>query len=125
MAFRQVLMKLLRESPLSDLDEACALQVFMRCCEDESFESEWLSPFRQDFMNSLRVSPVLPVASLLQVVMRSCWAVLGLDMAAPPVDGKANAELVALVAREFGCTRSAVEIATGAGARIKRVRIAG
>jgi len=43
----------------------------------------------------------------------------------PPVDGKANAELVALVAREFGCTKSAVGIATGAGARIKRVRIAG
>jgi uncharacterized protein (TIGR00251 family) len=43
----------------------------------------------------------------------------------PPVDGKANAELIALVAREFGCATSAVEIATGAGARIKRVRIPG
>ena len=43
----------------------------------------------------------------------------------PPVDGKANAELIALIAREFGCTKSAVDIATGAGARIKRVRIPG
>ncbi|HET7125812.1 MAG TPA: DUF167 domain-containing protein [Lysobacter sp.] len=43
----------------------------------------------------------------------------------PSVDGKANAELIVLVAREFGCAKSAVEIATGAGARIKRVRIAG
>lgn len=43
----------------------------------------------------------------------------------PPVDGKANAELIALVAREFGCAKSAVVVATGAGARIKRVRIAG
>ena len=41
-----------------------------------------------------------------------------------PVDGKANAELIGLVAREFGCAKSAVEIASGAGARIKRVRIA-
>ena len=50
---------------------------------------------------------------------------LKIRLAAPPVDGKANAELVALVAREFGCAKSAVEIASGAGARIKRVRIAG
>lgn len=47
------------------------------------------------------------------------------QLKSPPVDGKANAELIALVAREFGCTKSAVEIATGAGARIKRVRIPG
>ncbi len=42
---------------------------------------------------------------------------------APPVDGKANAELAALVARHFGVPRSAVSIKSGAGARIKRVRI--
>ena len=49
---------------------------------------------------------------------------LRVRLGAPPVDGKANAELIALVAREFGCAKSAVDIATGAGARIKRVRIA-
>ncbi|MFT3897888.1 MAG: DUF167 domain-containing protein [Thermomonas sp.] len=47
------------------------------------------------------------------------------QLKSPPVDGKANAELIALVAREFGCAKSAVEISTGAGARIKRVRIPG
>lgn len=47
------------------------------------------------------------------------------QLKSPPVDGKANAELIALIAREFGCTKSAVEIAAGAGARIKRVRISG
>lgn len=46
------------------------------------------------------------------------------QLKSPPADGKANAELIALVAREFGCAKSAVDIATGAGARIKRVRIA-
>ena len=46
------------------------------------------------------------------------------QLKSPPVDGKANAELIALIAREFGCAKSAVEIASGAGARIKRVRIA-
>ena len=43
----------------------------------------------------------------------------------PPVDGKANAELVALVAREFGCVKSAVSIKTGAGSKLKRVVVPG
>lgn len=42
---------------------------------------------------------------------------------APPVDGKANAELVLLVAATFGVRRSAVSIRSGAGARRKRVAI--
>ena len=42
---------------------------------------------------------------------------------APPVDGKANEELIALVARRFGCPKSAVSIKTGASGRIKLVRI--
>jgi uncharacterized protein (TIGR00251 family) len=41
----------------------------------------------------------------------------------PPVDGKANAELIALVAERFGCPRSAVSIRGGASGRLKRVRI--
>ncbi len=45
------------------------------------------------------------------------------QLKSPPVDGKANEELVALVARHFGCGRSAVRIKTGAGARIKRVEL--
>jgi len=39
------------------------------------------------------------------------------------VDGKANAELIALVARHFGCAKASVRITAGAGTRIKRVRI--
>lgn len=42
---------------------------------------------------------------------------------APPVDGKANAELIQLVARSFGCARTAVSIRSGAGARMKLVRV--
>jgi uncharacterized protein len=45
------------------------------------------------------------------------------DVQAPPVDGKANAELIALVAAHFGSRKSAVTIARGATARIKRVAI--
>ena len=42
---------------------------------------------------------------------------------APPVDGKANAELIELVAKRFGCARSAVSIKSGAGGRMKLVKI--
>ena len=41
----------------------------------------------------------------------------------PPVDGKANAELVALVAEHFRCGKSAVSIKSGASGRMKLVRI--
>lgn len=41
----------------------------------------------------------------------------------PPVDGRANAELIALIARHFGCRRSEVSIRSGASGRLKLVRI--
>lgn len=44
-------------------------------------------------------------------------------LTAPPVDGKANDELVALVARRFGCRKACVTIKSGASARTKLVRI--
>lgn len=37
----------------------------------------------------------------------------------PPVDGKANRELIALVAGHFQCPKSAVAIKAGASARLK------
>jgi len=42
---------------------------------------------------------------------------------APPVDGKANAELAELVAERFGVRRSEVSIKSGAGGRLKLVQI--
>jgi uncharacterized protein (TIGR00251 family) len=41
----------------------------------------------------------------------------------PPVDGKANKELVALVADRFRCPKSAVSIKSGASGRSKLVKI--
>lgn len=43
------------------------------------------------------------------------------QLKSPPVDGKANAELIELVARHFGCAKSSVSIKTGAGSKLKRV----
>jgi uncharacterized protein len=44
-------------------------------------------------------------------------------LAAAPVDGKANDELVALVARQFMCRKSAVSIKRGAAGRTKLIQI--
>ena len=43
----------------------------------------------------------------------------------PPVDGKANAELIQLLAKTFGMPKSAIRIKTGAGAKSKLVEIDG
>ena len=46
-------------------------------------------------------------------------------VAAPPVDGAANQELIRFLAGYFKVSKSAVEIVSGAGSRDKRVRIQG
>ena len=48
-----------------------------------------------------------------------------LDLAAPPVDGKANGECVRYVAEWAGVPRANVSIVTGAAARLKVIEIAG
>ncbi|TAN07818.1 MAG: DUF167 domain-containing protein [Rhodanobacteraceae bacterium] len=45
------------------------------------------------------------------------------QLKALPVDGKANEELVALVARHFGCRKAAVVIRAGASGRTKLVKV--
>lgn len=45
------------------------------------------------------------------------------QLKSPPVDGKANAELIGLVAAHWACRKSAVTIRSGASGRLKLVRI--
>ena len=45
------------------------------------------------------------------------------QLKSPPVDGKANRELVELIAEHFGCAKSAVSIKRGASGRMKLVKI--
>jgi uncharacterized protein YggU (UPF0235/DUF167 family) len=42
---------------------------------------------------------------------------------ARPVEGEANEELIALVARHFGCRKGAVSIKSGASSRTKLLKI--
>jgi uncharacterized protein (TIGR00251 family) len=50
---------------------------------------------------------------------------LEVAIAAPPVDGAANAELVAILARSLGVTKGSVRIVRGDGGRNKLVAIGG
>lgn len=50
---------------------------------------------------------------------------LKVAVTAPPVDGEANAAVVALFAKALGVARSAVEIVQGQTGRRKTVRLAG
>jgi uncharacterized protein (TIGR00251 family) len=45
------------------------------------------------------------------------------QLKAPPVDGKANEELIRLVAEHFGVRKAQVSIKSGASSRLKRVVI--
>ena len=59
-------------------------------------------------------------AGVLEQAADGSWRA---QLKSPPVDGKANAELLALVAEWFGCPKSAVSIKSGASGRTKRVKI--
>ena len=59
-------------------------------------------------------------ASLLEERDDGTWLA---QIKSPPVDGKANEELLALVAKHFGCRKSDVSIKAGGSGRVKLVRI--
>ena len=46
-------------------------------------------------------------------------------LAAPPVDGKANAALIAFIAEFCGMPKSSVSLVSGQSSRAKRVRVEG
>jgi len=67
---------------------------------------------------------VVPRASRSEIV-GSHNDMLRVRIAAPPVDGAANAELVRLIAKKLSLPRNAVEIQNGLTSRVKTVRVTG
>ncbi|MFL6374956.1 MAG: DUF167 domain-containing protein [Pyrinomonadaceae bacterium] len=67
---------------------------------------------------------VVPRASKSEIVGLHDGA-LKVRIAAPPVDGVANAELVKLLAKAFGIAKAGVEIISGESSKTKRIRIIG
>jgi uncharacterized protein (TIGR00251 family) len=70
-------------------------------------------------MLQIKVKPRSRVSELVQAA-DGTWIA---KLKSPPVDGKANAELVSLVAEKFGCRKSAVTIKAGASGRMKLVEV--
>lgn len=68
----------------------------------------------------IKVKPNARVSSLAQET-DGTWTA---RLKSPPVDGKANKELIALVADRFGCRKADVGIRSGASGRMKLVTIA-
>ncbi len=70
-------------------------------------------------MIQVRVKPRSRNSALVQTADGTWLA----SVRAPPADGQANEELIALVAKQFRCRRSAVSIRSGASGRLKLVQI--
>lgn len=67
---------------------------------------------------------VVPRASKSEIVGGHDGA-LKIRLAAPPVEGAANDDLIKTLAKYFDVNKSAVEIVSGATAKTKQIRIAG
>ena len=67
----------------------------------------------------VKVKPNARTSTLEQAADGSWTA----QLKSPPVDGRANQELVALVAKHFGCRKADVAIKSGASSRTKLVSI--
>lgn len=70
-------------------------------------------------MLQIKVKPRAKVSDLSQAA-DGTWVA---RLKSPPVDGKANAELVGLVADKFQCGKAAVSIKAGTTGRTKLVKV--
>jgi len=68
----------------------------------------------------IKVKPGARVSLLEEPGPDGVWRA---QLKSPPVEGRANAELIALVAQKFGVRKGDVEIRSGAGARLKLLRV--
>jgi uncharacterized protein (TIGR00251 family) len=67
---------------------------------------------------------VVPRASRTEIVGEHDGA-LRIRIAAPPVEGAANDELIRTLAKTFGLPKNAIQIASGRESRMKQVRVRG
>ena len=65
----------------------------------------------------------MPRASRSQIVGEHDGA-LKIQLTSPPIDGAANAELIKLLAKQLGVSKSDIEIVAGETSKSKRIKIA-
>jgi len=75
--------------------------------------------------SALRISVRVKPRARSSAVLGMRQGALEVSVAAPPVDGAANQELIRVLARHFGLPRSAVSIVSGTSGRSKLVALAG
>ena len=86
-------------------------------------ERRWLREATNALFLSLRVQPGARRTEVVGVHGEGAEACLRIRLAAPPVEGKANAELVRFLCDAFGVPSRAVVLLRGEASRQKRVRI--
>jgi uncharacterized protein len=81
----------------------------------------WLTPAGDGCMMLVKVTPRSSRPGIDGVIAGR----LAVRLGAAPVDGKANSELVSLLAKTLGIPKNAVAIRSGGSSRMKRVLIHG
>jgi uncharacterized protein (TIGR00251 family) len=79
----------------------------------------WCASDMQTRVIQVRVKPNAR-ASRLEEKEDGTWLA---QLKSPPVDGKANEELIALIAKHFECRKADVSIKAGASGRVKLIQI--
>ncbi len=87
-------------------------------------EAAWRREVEGDLVLLLHVQPGAKRSEVAGIHGETATGRLRIRLAAPPVDGKANAELVRFLAAAFGVPRRAVTLLAGETSRQKTVRIA-
>src|SRR5207244_7621273 len=86
-----------------------------------SDDDDWARAYASGTVLAVRVTPRAARAGITGVRGHA----LAVRLTAPPVEGAANRELVAVIARALAVRPAAVAIAAGARGRDKRVRVEG
>lgn len=71
----------------------------------------------------IRVRPNASRTAVTGVAVAEEGQTVKIDVAAPPEKGKANQELIKFLAKEFGVDKNEVKIISGAGERIKLLKV--
>lgn len=81
----------------------------------------WLRADGDAVILSLHIQP----GARITEVVGTHGDALKIRLAAPPVDGKANAALIGFLAKTLGVPKAAVSLLSGESSRAKRVRVQG
>lgn len=85
----------------------------------------WIKDAPDGATFAVRVVPRAGRTAMVGVMGEGANAALKIALAAPPVEGKANAALVAYLADVLGVSRSRVQVIAGAQSKNKVLRVSG